>query len=375
MSEKIVITGGTGFVGTHLILELLEQSDAELFCLVRAKNTSAEQRLHQQLAQVTQGSGYAPELINQVKKRCHAIEADLQGDITSLAASIPRGVSQFWHCAASLNYEERFAAEIYDINVEGTRKALALARALNVDCFNYVSTAYVAGRNTGVILESPMAEVQSSNVYESSKVEAEQLIYAQQDMKYRIFRPSIVIGHSRTYHAINFSGMYGFLRRLIQFKGMMARVQRGYLEREPICMNVDPDVPINFVPVDKVAKQAVAIARSDSNNSIFHLTNRTVPTVGEALEVLFSTAGLPPPKIVQDTTQYAWIDEKFNEKIEFYKSYLTGYKQFDRSASNAALGEHANTTRYAVTANNLNEYCGWYCAQLAQTRSQVPVSR
>ena len=62
MSEKIVITGGTGVVGTHLILELLEQSDAELFCLVRAKNTSAEQRLHEQLAQVIQGSDYAPEL-------------------------------------------------------------------------------------------------------------------------------------------------------------------------------------------------------------------------------------------------------------------------------------------------------------------------
>ncbi len=375
MSEKIVITGGTGFVGTHLILELLEQSDAELFCLVRAKNTSAEQRLHQQLAQVIQGSDYAPELINQVKKRCHAIEADLLGDITSLTTFIPSGISQFWHCAASLNYEERFAAEIYDINVEGTRKALTLARALNVDYFNYVSTAYVAGRNTGVILESPMAEVQSSNVYESSKVEAEQLIYAEQDMKCRIFRPSIVIGHSRTYHAINFSGLYGFLRRLIQFKGMMARVQRGYLERESIRMSVDPDVPLNLVPVDKVARQAVTIACSDSSKAIFHLTNRTVPTVGEALEVLFTTAGLPPPKIVQDATQYAWIDEKFNEKIEFYNSYLTGYKEFDRSASNAALGEHANTARYAVTANNLNEYCDWYCAQLAKTRSQVPVSR
>lgn len=375
MNHNVLMTGATGFVGSHLLLELLTQTNANIFCLVRPKDTSPQQRLEASLEQIILNGKYDASLSNQIKTRCHAVAGDLAGDISAVINQLPHNIEQFWHCAASLNYEERYADEITAINIDGTKKALALARTLSVKHFNYISTAYVAGRNTGVILETPIDEVTSSNFYEQSKVAAEKLIGAETSMKTRIFRPSIVIGHSETFHAINFSGLYGFLRRLIQFKGMMDRVQRGYLDRESVRMCVDAHIPLNLVPVDMVARQAIAISRSHSEANIFHLTNPRVPTVGETLDVVFASAGVVAPRLVDNKKDLNWIDEKFNEKIEFYSSYLTGYKKFDRTNSDDALAEAHATTPYAVTSANLREYCDWYSDLLLSSRRAMPASR
>lgn len=371
MPSRVFLTGGTGFVGSHLILELLMQTDSSIHCLVRARNgKDPAQRLLEVLEAVIQGGGYAPELLEQARQRCHVLAGDLTDDLSALAQV--SGISEFWHCAASLNYEERFADEIMAVNIEGTRKALELARQLGVDTFNYVSTAYVVGKASGLIREDRVQQAENSNVYERSKVLAESLIEAESRFNTRIFRPSIVIGHSKTYHAINFSGLYGFLRRLIQFKGMMARVQRGYLDRESIRMQVDPDVPLNLVPVDQVASEAVQIARKHAGSGYFHLTNPDAPSVKEVIEATFRSAGIKPPLLVDSAEEFNWIDEKFNEKIEFYNSYLRGNKLFDRSNADAFIEPSSGGS---VTRDNLQHYCDWYSEQLLKTRSKLPVSR
>ncbi len=369
------ITGATGFVGSSIILELLKQSDDLIFCLVRKKEDKCGQdRLLELLGQLVTDYGYNENIVTQARKQCIVVEGDLTGSLNNVNKNINTNITHFWNVAASLKYEERFAEEIFEINVEGTKRALDLARILNVKYFNHFSTSYVSGKKTGIIYETIADQIVNNNTYERSKVAGENLVWAEKSFHTRIFRPSIVIGHSQTGVAINFSGLYGLLRRLVSFKGMMNRVQDGYLSREAVKMCVDPDVPLNVIPVDMVASQAVEIAFSPTHDRIFHLTNIHVPSVGECLSAVFRSAGLITPLFVKSEDEFNWIDQKFNEKINFYSSYFVGFKVFDRLHSNRALAD-TNGEVYAVDEEKLKWHSDWYTNILQEERQSLPVSR
>ena len=371
-----VVTGGTGFIGSAIILELLHQTDAEVISIVRPGTKTAEERLHNALEQAGNAYKYDKDFLQSAKKRCHAIPGDVTAPLCGISSTLPAYVEQFWHCAASLQYEDRYQAEIYAANLDGTRNALDLARRLNVSrYFNYISTAYVAGRRTGFISEQLMTENWTNNHYEASKVEAEAAVMRVDDLSTRIMRPSVVIGHSRTFAAANsFSGMYGFMRKLLQFKGAMSRVQEGLLSRETIQMRVDPDALLNLVPIDTVASQAVQIAFSTSRENFFHLTNPTPPTTSDFLQLLFQELGIKQPLLVQDRENFSWIDKKLDQGITFYSSYLVGSKIFDKQNTDAAVHDRQMES-FRLDDPTLLAYFRWYLDVLAATRPRLLSTR
>jgi nucleoside-diphosphate-sugar epimerase len=374
------ITGGTGFVGSGIILELIKKSNDKVICLTRPKkNLPPRERTISLLSELVYAYNNPPSIGEEIDKRVIVIEGELNDDPQNMDRIIRAAsrykISRFWHVAASLNYEERYADEIFATNVDGTVTALEMAKGMGAEYFNHFSTAYVAGKNSGIILEEPVYNIESNNVYEQSKVKGEEVIYNARGIKTRIFRPSVVIGHSETMKAINFSGLYGFLRRLVQFRGMMNRVQGGYLERQAIRMNVDPDVPLNFVQVDRVAAEAVHIGLGNTEDKISHLTNNEVPTVKEALNIMFHSAGLTAPLLEKGTEEFNWVDEKFNEKMDFYNSYFVGNKIFSRANSDKALAAVQPLKEYAVREDNFSEHCCWYTRPLLEKRKLLPVTR
>ena len=372
-----VVTGGTGFIGSAIILELLRQTDVEVLGIVRPGITqTAEERLYKALEEAGHAYAYDESFLQAAKKRCHAIPGNVTAPLCGVTGTLPRHVDQFWHCAASLQYEDRYKAEIYAANLDGTRNALDFAHHLDVsDCFNYVSTAYVAGQRTGFIPEHLMTENWTNNHYEASKVEAEATVASIKDLPTRIMRPSVVIGHSRTFAAANsFSGMYGFIRKLLQFKGAMSRVQEGLLSREAIQMRVDADALLNLVPIDTVACQAVQIACSSTREKFFHLTNPTPPTTLEFLHLLFQELGIKQPLLVESRENFSWIDKKLDQGITFYSSYLVGSKIFDRNNTDAAVKDR-QAERFILDVPTLLAYFRWYLDVLAITRPRLLATR
>lgn len=365
-----VVTGGTGFVGGALVFELLDQTTSDLAVIVRPSgDRSPAERFHEALGAAREAYGYDPRLLAAAKARCQI----LVGDVTQPACGVTADleVDQFWHCAASLNYENRHRAEIEGTNVTGTRSALALAERLRARTFNYVSTAYVAGKNRGLIREELHADVDTNNIYERSKREAEACVAATTSMATRILRPSIVIGHSRTRAATAFSGFYGFVRGLLQFKGIVGRAQSGLLERTRLRMRVDPDLGINLVPVDSVVRQAVQLALSDAGGGVFHLTHPSPPKVGDVIRTIFREVGLNEPEFVADREDMTWLDKQLDKRLDFYGSYVVGDKHFDRTRSNTVLG---STDELPCDDATISAYCRWYLDRLRATRS-VPAFR
>src|SRR5207248_2549677 len=156
MAGVAMLTGATGFLGSHLLAQLLETDpDGQIICLARRRGAAARDRVFQALgaARHDQGAGPVPA---EWQKRVLVFEEDLCSPsdllspeaVAAIQALRPR---EFWHCAASVQFTETSAGEVWDTNVNGLQRTLELAGSVGVSIFNHVSTAYVAGTLSGRI--------------------------------------------------------------------------------------------------------------------------------------------------------------------------------------------------------------------------------
>lgn len=367
-----VLTGATGLLGAALTLELLQRTDAELICLTRPGRAGAAARLTDTLRTAARSYGHADTLDTQIDKRCRAVAADLAEPLCGVVpARLPGRIENFWHCAADLRYEDHHWESLWRTNVEGTDNALALAEALVCRTFTYISTAYVAGKRTGVLLEEPADPRQTNNRYEDSKIMAERLV-AKSAMTTRILRPSIIIGHSRTHAVIGgHSGLYGLQRRVANLRKMLSRLGTPEDLTRPLRVRVEPETPINVVPVDLVATDAVAISQSGTSATVFHLTHPRPMLLGPGFSRMFELAGLPAPLFTGDTHGFTEIDHQFDRKIVFFRSYMSGVKIFDQTT----LRENVPDSRlygWDFQMSSLEQFYLWYFKHLERRDAPVP---
>jgi nucleoside-diphosphate-sugar epimerase len=376
MASIHMVTGATGFVGSNLVLELLSQSDAEVYALVRPGGEAVRPRLESTLQHAARAAGYGSALDRAILERCHALEGDVQSENCGTSAENIPHPDQFWHGAGSLRYEARYAAEIYRTNVEGTRHALNLAKCIGLNGhFNYISTAYVSGCRMGVIREEVSSDHAANNAYEHSKMQAESMVHESRGLRPRIFRPSIVIGHSVTREvASGFSGFYGFMRRMLRLQQLLDRIQDGLASRAGLRVIADPGALLNLIPVDAVVRQMVRISHTNSPATVFHITNPTPPPAAEVARVIFRELGLRLPILVGDATGLNWIEQKIEEGLGFYKSYFRGTRLFDRENADRALGGAAAEPCYRMDPATLSEYVRWYAGVLRAATNLLPAA-
>lgn len=362
MSGKQVVTGATGLLGAALVLELLARTDDEVVCLVRpGRKIGAEEKLRTALTTAAREYGVFGL---EVDKRCTVITADLGKP--RLGVENLRGATEFWHNAADLRYEDRHWEALRDTNIGGTRNALDLAEAAGVSTFNYMSTAYVAGRLDGEITEVRMDGVETNNRYEESKIGGERLVAEATAFATRTLRPSVVIGHSRTYALCGGqSGLYGIQRRLSQFRRALEVLASPEELATPMRVRAEPLARVNLVPVDLVVADAVSISQSGSTADVFHLTHPGPLQVGPGLVVMFEKAGLPPPVHTDDVDGFTQLEREFDRKIEFYGSYMTGHKRFDQTnLVDAVTSPALRSWRFDLA--ELANYLDWYRDLLAR---------
>lgn len=259
MTGGYFLTGGTGFVGQELLRHLAATSMTRTYCLVREhEGRSAEQRLKRALAKV----GVRDD------ERFVAVAGDVAqpelGISPERRASLARDVRTVIHAAADVRFNQSLES-VSAVNVAGTRAMLELAqecRRENPDFshFAYVSTAFVAGRRTGVLdAETWGHGCGFKNTYEQSKHEAEGLVReASRELPTVIFRPSIVLG------AADGSGAK---RRDLLYPLVMAFAHWPF----PV-IGQDAHVRVDFVPVDFVARAILYLGEATENHGrAFHL--------------------------------------------------------------------------------------------------------
>lgn len=355
--NRHLITGATGFFGAALTLQLLsEQPDAELVLLVRDGDLEPRRRVLNVLHDAARAYAYPDDFVDHQLARVSTVVGDLAVDPLPDTGRIER----VWHSAASLRYQQHHRDEIYAVNVGGTLRALEMARAGGASMFHYISTAYVCGSASGTVNECPVPmSTRTNNAYEESKVAAEDVVQAAPDLATQILRPSVIVGHSKTGGALSDAGLYGFLRRLNHFAARAGTQHR-------LTLRGDPSTPINLIPVDLAAQQAVHLGHCAPDAQFVHLANSEEPTVGEALEVVCKSVGLATPRFTDDESELSNVDRALDRAIEFYRSYISGHKHFQQSAAE----RHGTGVSFTLTRERLR----WLCAEYLRVRAPRPAT-
>ena len=355
----LLITGATGFVGSHLALRWLRRDPAaRIGCLVRVANAAEGQaRLR---AALCQGADEQAGL-DDVLARADAIPGDMDDPAwIDRAQDWMQRPAELIHCAANLSFREADRAALWRTNVEGTASVLqALPRLPNIAAFNYISTAYVAGDRQGEILEDAhVRPTHFNNPYEDSKWVAEDLVRdgcGAAGMAWRIMRPSIVIAHSVTHRMSSHSGFYQVVDRLLQIGQQPRMVDAG-----PIMLPVTMGTTLDLIPVDVVADEIVALiaAGAATASRTFHITAADPLQLADVLRELTPMSGVAI-EVNGPETPLSPAARLVMRRLRYYMPYFAFARRFDRRHTQAALGSEP----YRIDLAQLRAFVRSYLAQ------------
>jgi thioester reductase-like protein len=266
------VTGGTGFIGRFLIERLLRR-EGDVHVLVREASRGKLDALA--------SSWPSPERIKPVI-----------GDL----AQDRLGIDPAWidEHAGTIDHVFHLAA-IYDMtadeernrvaNVEGTRHAVEVANALNAGRLHHVSSVAAAGMYRGTFTEDMFDEGQPlDHPYHRTKFESEKIAREESTVPWRVYRPAIVVGDSKTGEMDKIDGPYYFFRAL-KLAGKVPDVL-------PVLAPRLGDT--NIVPVDFVADAIDYLGHQPClDGRAFHLVNPEPQPTVDVLNVFARAAGAP----------------------------------------------------------------------------------
>jgi NAD(P)-dependent dehydrogenase (short-subunit alcohol dehydrogenase family) len=290
------VTGGTGFIGRHLIANLLKRKGT-IYVLVRRGSQKKLEALRQRLGADS--------------KRLVAITGDLAKPKLGVTAANQKAlkgkIRHFFHLAAIYDMEADAESQMV-ANVEGTRNAVQLAEALGAGCFHHVSSIAAAGLYPGVFREDMFDEAEGlDHPYFRSKHESEGIVRRECSRPFRIYRPGIVVGHSRTGEMDKIDGPYYFFTLIKRMREMLP----------PWMPTIGIEGSrINIVPVDFVADAMDHIAHKPGlDGGCFHLVDPQPLRVGEVLNT-FAAAGHAPLMTMRiDARMFAFVPPMITQAV------------------------------------------------------------
>ncbi|WP_404791163.1 amino acid adenylation domain-containing protein [Altericista sp. CCNU0014] len=294
--NSILLTGATGFLGGFLLYELLQQTQATVYCLVRSSSLETG---HQSIRNCLQSY-----LIwqNSFEARIIPILGDLalprlgmtEAEFKILASQI----DVIYHNGAWVHHIYPYSV-LKPANVLGTKEIIKLACQMKAKPIHFISTPNVFSSNgyTGVrtVLENESIDREkiSEDGYVQTKWVAEKLIQtaAQRGLPVSIYRPARISGHSQT-------GVFNsndFLYRLIIGCVQMGSVPEG---------NLNEDI----IPIDYASQAIVYLSRQQQSfGQAFHLVNPQLLNVRMLLGILRS-CGYPLTQVTYDQWRATLID-------------------------------------------------------------------
>ena len=369
----LLLTGVTGFLGSHTLVEWLRRyPGAQACCLVRGQDPAA--RVRSAVASALDDAG-APGAGEDLLRRVTV----LGGDLRDAAFARGRGFAAWMqsgrplhvvHCAAQLSFRREDRERVHATNVGGTRALWdALAAFGPVTSVNHVSTAYVAGTREGVVREQDFTTPPGfNNPYEESKWAAEHLTWRRaraQGVGSRVFRPSIIIGHSTTFRSSSDRGLYKIVKMLQQLRQL-------FRPTAPVRLKSNPEAALNLVPIDLVVAEMLDIIECGgaSLERTFHLTSEQPLSVGEILANVSPVTGVPLECSVQRPPRGDRLGALVTRSLRPYLPYLVQDRTFDRANVRACAVTNRQARR-ALDLPRLNRFVQAYIDKLNPAAAPV----
>jgi len=282
------VTGGTGFIGRHLIERLLKRP-GKIFVLVRRGSQDKFDAMVEKLAPP--------------KGRLVAVYGDLTkarlGVGPAALKQISGKVRHFFHLAAIYDLTADEESQV-KTNVDGTRHAVQLATTIKAGCFHHVSSIAAAGMYPGVFKEDMFEEAEGlDDPYFRTKHDSEGLVRRECTRPFRIYRPGIVVGSSKTGEIDKVDGPYYFFTLIKRLRALLPQwVPTIGIE----------GARLNVVPVDWLVDAMDHIAhKPDLDGHCFHLTDPNPLRMGELLNHFCKAANAPQMTMRVDARMFGFI--------------------------------------------------------------------
>ncbi len=298
-NKKILVTGGTGLVGSHLLRQLLENGATDVRAIRRH-----ESRL---------------DLVADFEKKIEWLEADVN-DLPALEDAF-QNVEQVFHCAAMVSFHPSDLRKMMHVNVAGTANVVNLCLEKNIEKLVHVSSIAAIGRSK----ERPHLSEKNSwqpgklnSNYAISKYLSEMEVWRgeAEGLKIGIVNPSIILG----------SGFWG--------SGSTRFFQQVFdgLKFYPIGRS-------GFVDVEDVARFMILLMNSEISSERYILNSENL-SFQEIFTKIAAALQVPPPKIraAPWLAEVAWRVEWLKEKILGSEPMVT--RESARTSSNSFFYEN-----------------------------------
>ncbi len=255
---RILLTGSTGFLGSHLLRELVPHHD--VLALYRS--------------------------------RLPVAGTPIMGDVTVFDnLGIHDDVGQLdlvIHSAAIIDLSDNNRAksrQLWKTNVEGSRNVVSFCHTHRVPRLFYVSTAFTKGRNA---YELSKAKVESEIELLAPVIAGDVPGFAA-----TVFKPSIIVGNSGTHETLGAAGFYDVVRVLsgvhrraeVLRRKLEGTLHLPSLDIPTVRLPGDPQHLLNLVPVDWVARviarQVCQPAGPPGSVTTLYLTHPSPPSLAE----------------------------------------------------------------------------------------------
>lgn len=332
----IFVTGGTGLVGSHILVYLTKSGDN--FKALKRRNSSI--KICKKI--------FLYYNLEKEFNNIHWVEGDIN-DIVSLEKHI-KGCTQVIHAAALVSFQQKDKKRLQKINVEGTANIVNVSLAFNIEKLGYVSSIATLGRMFATEIvdeECYFVPNKLESNYALSKYYAEQEVWrgAQEGLDMVIINPSIILG------AGNWDkGSSQIFQRI--YSGLKFYTTGG----------------TGYIDVIDVAKSLISLLKSDIKNKRFIVNSENLKfrDVFNRIAIHFNRPEATI-KVTPFLKEIAW-------RLYAVKSFFTRTSSLvTKESANSSMTNNSYSSEKIKKALNfkfisINEsikrYCDWYLSEL-----------
>ncbi len=259
-ARSILVTGGAGFIGSHIINRLVHERREVLVLdnLSSGKIENLSTQMKENLVELTRG--------------------DVRDD--SLAASLSSKVEGIIHLAAVADHEAclRDPELAHDVNARGTLVMLEAARKYDVKCFVYASSAALYGEPSQFPI-SEEAKLAPISVYGASKLAGEQ--YCLQYLHDYGLRTK----------CLRFFNVFGPRQYARQYSGVITEFMKRLRQNEPPIIFGDGLQTRDFVNIKDIVEGMVLALDSEEAAGTYNIATGVETTINALAQTLIKISG------------------------------------------------------------------------------------
>ena len=334
---NVLLTGPTGYLGIHVLRELIDSDAENIYCMVRGETTeAAESRLRTLLYYY-----FANAFKDLFGKRLHIVLGDVTKDFSNLLPLTPNhSIDTVFNCAANVKHFSK-GTDIEDVNIGGAKYCVDFCLKTGARLV-HVSTTSVGGLSVNGV-PAPDVVLTEQNLYFGQTL-SNQYIYSK-------FMADRIILDAVALHGLNAKVMRvgNLAARSTDGEFQVNFQSNSYMGRIKVynmlgcCPYAMYDAPAEFSPINETARAIVLLASTPKDCTLFHPYNNHIQLMGDILTQLGDITG--GVRFVEPDEFEAVMAEAQNDPQKAKQlSALLAYKDMAHGQKSASVGRQNSYT-------------------------------